>query len=72
MTAKDVLERSDVTLGLDVQRELLASTDHAVAEQVAVILCRAVFVTDDGQLLVNHNAQTSEHSNLSAGQADAA
>ena len=64
--SKDVLERGDVALGLDVERELLAGTHHAVAEQVAVVLSRAVLVADDGQLLVNHHAETSEQGNLSS------
>ena len=66
------MEGSDVPLGFDVERELLAGTHHAVAEQVAVVLSRAVVVADDGQLLVDHHAQTSEQGNLGAGQADAA
>ena len=70
--SEHVLEGSDVPLGFDVERELLAGAHHAVAEQVAVVLGRAVVVADDGQLLVDHHAQTSEQRNLSAGQADAA
>ena len=63
--SKHVLQRSDVALGLDVQRELLTGAHHAVAEQIAVVLSRATVVADDGQLLVNHNAKTSEQSHLS-------
>ena len=70
--SEDVLERGDVALGLDVERELLAGTDDAVAEQIAVVLGRTAFVADDGQLLVDHNAQTGEQGDLRAGQADAA
>ena len=37
-----------------------------------MVLGRTTVVADDGQLLVNHHAETSEQGNLGAGQADAA
>ena len=70
VTAKTSCSAGDVPLGLNVQRELLTSTNNTVSEKIAVVLGRTVRVADDGQLLVNHHTQTCEQSNLSAGQAD--
>ena len=70
--SKDVLQTSDVALGFDLQWELRTSADNAVAEHVAVVLGRTTVVTDDGELLVNHHAETCEQAYLGGGQANAA
>ena len=63
---EDVLQTSNITLSVSMfSGNCWPVLHHAVAEQVAVVLSRTAVVADDGQLLVDHHAQTSEQSHLS-------